>query len=634
MGKRSLLSVFGAIAGVGLLSVHCGGSGKGSGGEEGDGGTSSAASSGGGNTATTTSSGIASSSGGASSGTAASSSGTATGTTSGTATSSGVTTSSGSTSGIVPPDGDGGTGGPQSVLQRGNDLLRQATFVEPGFTTTAVTTMAPDTAFNGNATFPANGSMQNQGAGSVLYLEGGPAGAGCPAGATGCVATNRPAGNGIFIAFPALGANPNVVAFDEITGQAVWTAHLTQKNGGGDGLRGTPVIDPASRRLFAVTGPNPHTVHAISIDTGVEVTTGGWPVTLSNTTLTYNGLAFNSGGENQHGALLLMNNILYIPFGGEYGDCGESQTCYSGWVAAVNITNAMLSGWATQSGRSGIWGAGGPASDGSTSVFVATGDTNGGIARAMSDSQEMVRLSGMATLTRNAANIYVPPEWQNWDRPKDLDFGASTPSYVNLPAGSTPSALLVAPAKAGRLYFLDGTNLSQGMSNAGSAGGELVDMVVSGTTGETVYTSPTIYSSASGLHAAINVGGGVNGTACPAGSVTTQEAIISTLITPGATPIAKIAWCASVMAGWWPHELPADIDDDRRREGQRDRVVHRRHPAGRCQRRYRSEAFHDDRRRLYGHPEHELPYRREEPDRGLGPGAPLFVVARRNVTCG
>jgi hypothetical protein len=435
---------------------------------------------------------------------------------------------------------DAGTS--ESVLQRGKDLFRSATYVEPGLSKAAAPMMAPDTAFDANATFPNMGSAQNQGIASVLYLENGPVAAGCPTGATGCTATTRAAGAGLFFAFPALGSNPNVVAFDETTGKTVWTAHVTVGN---DGIRGTPVIDPASRRLFVVSGNDPHLVHALSVDTGVETTTGGWPVTLSKTTVTYGGVGFNSGGQNQHGASLLANGILYIPFGGEYGDGGT----YLGWIIAVNINDpTKVAGWATQSARSGIWGSGGLASDG-TGVFGVTGDTTS-VPRNASDSQEVVRVTGMAAFTRSAANVFVPTEWQGWDRPMgDLDFGASTPAYVPLPAGSTPAALLVAPAKAGRLFVLDGTNLSSGTYDptARTAGGALADIVVSGTDGETVYTAPTIYTSASGLHATINVGGG--GTGCPTGTPTSQEMIVSTLIQPGQTPIAKVTWCNPVAAG-------------------------------------------------------------------------------------
>ncbi len=430
-------------------------------------------------------------------------------------------------------------------------MYRRATFVEPGLTATTAATMAPDTTFNANATFPANGNTQNQGTASVLYLQEGPAQAGCPAAATGCTATGRAANAGLFFAFPALGSNPNVVAFDETTGLPVWTAHVTT---GGDGIRGTAAIDPSTRRLFVVTGNNPHLVHALSVDDGTEATTGGWPVTLSSTTLSYNGTAFDSGAENQHGATILVNGILYIPFGGPYGDGGS----YLGWIVAVDTTNpAQIAGWATQSTRSGIWGSGGLASDG-TYVFGVTGDTTS-TARSASDSQEVVRVKGLAQFSRDEASIFVPTEWQGWDRPAgDLDFGASTPAYVPLPAGSNPPGLLVAPAKAGRVYILNGADLSAG--SYPTPGGALADLVVASTTGESVYTAPTIYTSASGLHATINVG--ESPANCPAGTPKSNEMVISLLLQPGKTPIAQEVWCAPNAGGGHMNYPPISTTTD------------------------------------------------------------------------
>jgi hypothetical protein len=430
-------------------------------------------------------------------------------------------------------------------------VFRSATFVQPGLVESMVTSMAPDTMFDTNATFPANGNLSNQGTASVLYLQDGPAAAGCPAGATGCTATARTAGAGLFFAFPALGSKPNVVAFDEATGLPVWTATLTT---GGDGVRGTPVVDATSRQLFVVTGNNPHLVHALSVDTGVEVTTGGWPVTLSSATLSYNGSTFNSGGQNQHGALLLVNDILYIPFGGEYGDGGT----YLGWIVAVGVTSSppTVAGWATQSARSGIWGSGGLTSDG-TNVFGVTGDTTG-LARDVSDSQEVVRVTGMAEFTRNEASIFVPTEWQSWDRPAgDLDFGASTPAWVPLPAGSNPAALLVAPAKAGHLFFLNGADLSTG--SYPTPGGQLEDLVIASTTAESVYTAPTVYASASGLHVAINVGDTPAG--CPTGTADSSEMIESFLLHPGQTPLATEVWCQPNAGGGHTNYPPISTTD-------------------------------------------------------------------------
>jgi hypothetical protein len=453
--------------------------------------------------------------------------------------------SSGSSSATV------GSGGGQSVLQRGGDVYRRATFTQPGLTRSAAATMAPDATFNANATFPANGNTQNQGTASVLYLDPGPASPGCPAAAGGCKAPGRAANAGLFFAFPALGADPNVVAFDETSGLPVWTAHVTT---GGDGIRGTPVIDPASRRLFVVTGNDPHLVHAIRVDDGSEVMTGGWPVTLSSATVSSGGVSFNSGAQNQHGALLLVNGILYVPFGGAYGDGGD----YRGWIIAVDTTDpSKVAGWVTQSTRSGIWGSGGLASDG-TYVFGVTGDATS-TPRSASDSEEVMRVSGMAAFIRDEASVFVPTEWDSWDKPvADLDFGASTPAFVPLPPGSARRSLLVAPAKAGRVFVLDGSDLSSGSYPA--PGGALADVVVASTTDESVYTAPTIYTSASGLHAAINVGVGPAG--CPAGTPKSSEMIVSLGLQPAAPSTASTAWCAPNAGGGHMNYPPISTTTD------------------------------------------------------------------------
>jgi hypothetical protein len=137
----------------------------------------------------------------------------------------------------------------------------------------------------------------------------------------------------------------------------------------------------------------------------------------------------------------------------------------------------------------------------------------------------------MAQVTKNAANIFVSPIWQSMDG-TDKDFGASTPAYTPLPGGSNPAAVLVAPAKPGHVYFLNGTNL----------GTSLADVVVASTSAESVYTSPTIYTTASGVHAAIDVS--VN-PVCPAGSPTGQKMIMSLVMRPGCSPFAETAWCAA-----------------------------------------------------------------------------------------
>lgn len=475
--------------------------------------------------------------------------------------------SSGSSGGVT--DGSSSSGAPveagtylpptdvgASVLQVGHDVYHRMTYTQPTFTHAAVTTMAPDATFNANATYPGNGSTTGQGVPSVLYLENGPTQAGCPAGVSGCTATGRAAGAGVFLAFAALGASPNVFAFDESTGLPAWTAHVTNKGGGGgDGIRGTPAIDPTSRRVFVVTGNNPHTVHALSVDTGAEVTTGGWPVTLSLSTVAYQDAGFNSANQNQRGALLLLGNTLYIPFGGEDGDGGN----YRGWVVAIDITNPTNMGaWATLSPQSGIWASGGLASDG-TYVFAETGNSTGAIrpdSTPMSawDSEAVVRLSGLAKPVRDGANVFVAKEWLEWDH-QDLDFGSSSPAVVPFSAGSDPPSLVIAPAKAGTLYVLNGGNLSSG-TWPGDGGGELAELGIAHTTGSSVYTAPTVYSTASGLHTAMSANQGPFSLCPTAAAKNGAGAIISVKLDPGHTPIASVAWCATNSAGsgsrWFP----------------------------------------------------------------------------------
>jgi hypothetical protein len=552
MKERSALLAVVLVASLAFAPWACGSSGSDNGSPDASTSGSSGGSSGGSSSGATSSG----SSGGSSSG--ATSSGSSSGSSSGAASSgsSSGSASSGSGSG----GGDAGTdSGPglnagDSVLQVGHDVYHRMNYTQPTLTQAAVTGMAPDTTFDTNATYPANGNTTGQGLPSVLYLENGPPQAGCPAGSTTCKATSRAAGAGIFLAFPGLGASPNVFAFDDTTGLPTWTSQV--KNGvdnGGDGIRGTPAIDLASRRVFIVTGNNPHTVHALSVDTGVEVTTGGWPITLSLSTLSYQDAGFNSANQNQRGALLLVGNTLYIPFGGEDGDGGT----YRGWVVAIDITNpATIGAWATLSPQSGIWASGGLASDG-TYVFAETG--NSAKIRASTtpmsawDSEEVVRLSGLAKPTRDGTSVFVANEWLAWDQ-TDKDLGSSSPAIAPLGAGSNPPSIVIAPGKAGALYFLNGGNLSSGVW-PGDAGGELSELAVANTGAQSIYTAPTVYTSASGLHAAIGASASPFAL-CPTATKNAAGVILSVLIKPGGSPLASVSWCADNEVGtgsrWFP----------------------------------------------------------------------------------
>src|SRR5262249_37782657 len=112
--------------------------------------------------------------------------------------------------------------------------------------------------------------------------------------------------------------------------------------------------------------------------------------------------------------------------------------------------------------------------------------------------------------------------------------------------------------KAGRVFVLNGADLSSG--SYPTPGGALADLVVAGTTDESVYTAPTIYTSASGPHAAINVGQAP--ATCPTGTPTSRAVIISLLWQPGQTPIAKEVWCATNVGGGHLNYPPISTTSD------------------------------------------------------------------------
>jgi outer membrane protein assembly factor BamB len=384
-----------------------------------------------------------------------------------------------------------------SVLERGKNPQRTAHFVEPALTTAAVMTkMAMDTTF------------QAKFSGGV---------AGVPLFAAGA----KP-GQGRF--FVATTSN-NVYALDETTGAVIWMHSI---GSGGHGIIGTPVIDATKRAIFVdADPPGHHVIDALSIDTGDELT--GWPVDVSK--LSSGGVTFNSPDQNQRGALSLVNGILYVPYGGYDGDGGN----YRGWVVAVDVQNpSNVAGWATAGRQEGIWAPGGMASDGD-GVFAVTGN-NGSAPVDHLDSEEVVRVTGLAQAQRDDANRFWPTIWRTGMDLSDKDFGSCSPLVI-MATGGTPASLVVAPAKPGHVYFLDSKKL-------GGLGGEAADLVVASTSAESVYVTPTTFTSAAGLHVVIST---TVGAVCPDGAKDSQ--LVGIQLDTSTKPLTpKIVWCATTAA--------------------------------------------------------------------------------------
>jgi hypothetical protein len=353
---------------------------------------------------------------------------------------------------------------------------------------------------------------------SPLYLENGPGGKG---------------------AFFAVTTGNDVYALDETTGGTTWMKHLGDSptaNGVSCGnihplgILSTPAIDATTRTIYVAGAIGTssimrHEAHALSVEDGTERT--GWPVDV--TKVKAGSLTFMPAPQNQRSALSLIGGTLYIAYGGHVGDCGP----YHGWVVGINTADPTKFGaWATLGQGEGIWAAGGMASDGN-GVFAVTGNSTVGASdRASSDSEEVVRITGLGTLDRNNNNLYFPSSWKQMDS-QDADFGSSSPVYIEVP-GATPSKYVAAVSKDGHLYLLDSANL-------GGMAGHKVDFMVAGT-GMSLHTAMAAYTTGMGVHVVFSTDGqGM----CPSGGPS-GKVIMSVSIPAGSPPAPKVAWCAAL----------------------------------------------------------------------------------------
>src|SRR6185369_1051962 len=115
-----------------------------------------------------------------------------------------------------------------------------------------------------------------------------------------------------------------------------------------------------------------------------------------------------------------------------------------------------------------------------------------------------------------------PTEWANPMNSSDKDFGSASPTVVTVP-DAKPGTIIVAPAKPGRVYFLDAANL-------GGSLGQFADMAVADTNAQSIYTTPTAYTTSTGTHVAISTG---VGSQCPGGGI--ESAVMSILLKPTAS---------------------------------------------------------------------------------------------------
>src|ERR1700688_2446914 len=271
----------------------------------------------------------------------------------------------------------------------------------------------------------------------------------------------------------------SVYAIDADTGTQLWYASML--NGGTtasgtylpcgtgpgynqEGIVSAPVIDPTTNTMYLVakTLLNTtvrHHLHALDITTGNEQP--GSPVLITATSTSNKGhvTVFNSLHQKNRPGLLLVNGILYLGFGSN--SCNDGN---SGWVLsydAASLASLAVFNTSPDYGLASIWQAGvgltAAADDaGNINIFVETAETgapydipNGG----QTFCNSVLKLSSDLTI----ADYFTP--WSvAYLNSHDLDLSSTGAVILPNQAGPYPHEL-IASGKQGIVYVLNRDHL-------------------------------------------------------------------------------------------------------------------------------------------------------------------------------
>lgn len=287
----------------------------------------------------------------------------------------------------------------------------------------------------------------------------------------------------------------SVYAFDADTGAQLWWVNYTNPAAGittaqvanktlpcgltqgfnQEGIVGTPAIDPSNNTMYLVakTVLNnttvQHYLHAVDITTGNDVAP---PVQITATSYSNLGhkTVFNSLHQKNRPGLLLLNGTLYIGFGSN--SCNDGN---SGWVLSYNeatLTQTGIFNTSPDQGLTSIWQAGsGLAADEAGNIFFETAEAanngydiqNGG----QTYCNSVIKLTPGQVDSKNqylVADYFTP--W-NVAYLNSNDFDLSSTGALVLPdqPGPYPHEL-IAGGKYGMVYVLNRDNL--GMYSVGA----------------------------------------------------------------------------------------------------------------------------------------------------------------------
>jgi iron transport multicopper oxidase len=256
------------------------------------------------------------------------------------------------------------------------------------------------------------------------------------------------------------------------------------------GITGTPVIDTRDSAnvtayfvtkgyLSGTSGPAGAWMHAVDVPTLSE--RPNFPVRIQGSADNQSGVNFDGTYQIQRPAMLMLGDTVYAAFAG-HCDLGT----YYGWVIGVSSAGAIKAMWSDANAQfpgGGIWqSGGGPASDGPSTMIVATG--NGDVVDQPTPGhspppvlgQAWVRLNVQGNGKLQAVDYFSPYDaasLNTWD----ADFGSGGPMLLPDSFGTAAIPHLgVAAGKQGYVYLLNRDDLG-GMKQGPSGGDKVVQRI-------------------------------------------------------------------------------------------------------------------------------------------------------------
>ena len=295
----------------------------------------------------------------------------------------------------------------------------------------------------------------------------------------------------------------DLMAFDLHTGAQVWSISYPPPTGCFATILHIPCYTTSSPVVigsWVYTYGLDGMVHKVALDTGVEVTTGGWPVMVTAKPTVEKGSSSLSYATAANG-----HTYLYMTLA-SWGGFND----YQGHLVAIDVANAssvVFNALCSDQSvlfqlapatpdcpevHAGVWARSGTTYDPTTDrILFATGNGHFDASNLeWGDSVLALHPDGTGLGGGLPLDSFTPTNYQDLED-DDLDLGSTLPAILPTPTGSNVTDLGVQGGKGATLYLLDLADLS-GQGGPGHVGGELQAIPVP--QGGQVLSAPAVWT--------------------------------------------------------------------------------------------------------------------------------------------